>query len=86
MKEILNSQLNAEADAICNAGRYQKSPDNLDSRASAYPRKLLTSAGEVALQIPKLRTLPIKTQIIERYKRKESSAKEVLVGMYLAGV
>ncbi len=86
VEETLNSLLNAEADAICNAGRYQRSLDRLDTRAGAYARKLLTSAGEVGLQISKLRTLPFETQIIERYKRKESSVEGALVEMYLAGV
>ena len=36
--------------------------------------------------MPRLRTLPFETQIIERYRRKESSVEEALVEMYLAGV
>ena len=32
------------------------------------------------------RTLPFETQIIERYKRRESSVEESLIEMYLAGV
>jgi len=38
------------------------------------------------LKIPKLRTLPFDTAIIERYKRRESSVDEALIEMYLAGV
>jgi transposase-like protein len=47
---------------------------------------LLTKAGDVHLKIPKLRTLPFETAIIERYKRREISVEEALVEMYLAGV
>ena len=36
--------------------------------------------------MPKLRKLPFETQIIERYKRRETSVEEALVEMYLAGV
>jgi len=36
--------------------------------------------------MPRLRSLPYETQIIERYKRHESSVEETLVKMYLAGV
>ena len=86
VEEVLNKLLNAEADAICNASRYERSPDRLDTRAGTYKRKLLTKAGEVELQVPQLRTLPFETQIIERYRRKESSVEEALVEMYLAGV
>jgi putative transposase len=45
-----------------------------------------TKAGEVTLQIPKLRSLPFETAIIERYRRRESSVEEALVEMYLTGV
>ncbi len=86
VEEVLNKLLNAEADAICNATRYERSPDRLDTRAGTYRRKLLTKVGEVELQVPRLRTLPFETQIIERYRRKESSVEEALVEMYLAGV
>jgi transposase-like protein len=36
--------------------------------------------------VPRLRSLPFETQIIERYRRRESSVEEALVEMYLAGV
>lgn len=86
VEETINSLLDAEADAICRATKYERTPDRLDTRAGSYTRSLLTSAGEVELQIPRLRTLPFETQIIERYKRRESSVEEALVEMYLAGV
>jgi putative transposase len=40
----------------------------------------------VTLQVPKLRSLPFETAIIERYRRSEASVEESLVEMYLAGV
>ena len=86
VEDTLNALLNAEADAICQASRYQRSPDRQDTRAGSYKRKLLTKAGEVELRIPRLRTLPFETQIIERYKTKQSSVEEALIEMYLAGV
>jgi transposase-like protein len=46
----------------------------------------MTKAGEVRLNVPKLRKLPFETAIIERYRRRESSVEEALVEMYLAGV
>lgn len=86
VEETLNSLLNAEADEICGAGCYERSPERLDTRAGSYQRKLLTGAGELDLKVPRLRSLPFETQIIERYKRRESSVEEALVEMYLAGV
>jgi len=86
VEEALNAALEAEADGLCGAGRYERSPDRVDTRAGHYGRKLETKAGEVKLQVPKLRKLPFETQIIERYRRRESSVEEALVEMYLAGV
>ena len=40
----------------------------------------------MTLKVPRLRSLPFDTQIIERYKRRESSVEEALIEMYLAGV
>jgi transposase-like protein len=40
----------------------------------------------VKLRIPKLRTIPFESAIIERYKRRECSVEEALIEMYLAGV
>jgi transposase-like protein len=33
VEDTLNSLLDAEADAICQAGRYERTPDRLDTRA-----------------------------------------------------
>jgi putative transposase len=86
VEETLQALLEAEADALCGAGRYERADERKDTRAGHYNRKLQTKAGEVALKIPKLRTLTFETAIIERYRRRESSVEEALVEMYLAGV
>ena len=86
VEQTLNGLLQAEADELCGAKRYARSPERLDTRAGHYDRKLHTQAGEVTLQVPRLRNLPFETEIIERYRRRESSVEEALVEMYLAGV
>jgi putative transposase len=86
VEQTLNALLDAEADRLCNAQRYERSPDRLDTRAGSYARTLHTKAGKVELQVPRLRKLPFETQIIERYRRRESSVEEALIEMYLAGV
>lgn len=85
-EETLNGLLNAEADALCGASRYQRSPERQDTRAGSCSRKLMTRVGEVDLTIPRLLTLPFETQIIERCKRRECGVEEALVEMYPAGV
>ena len=86
VEETLNGMLDAEADRLCQAKRYERTAERMDTRAGAYERKLQTKAGEVKLKVPRLRSLPFETQIIERYRRRESSVEEALMEMYLAGV
>jgi putative transposase len=86
VEETLNGLLDAEADELCGAKRYERSVERLDTRAGHYERKLQTKAGEVALKVPRLRNAPFETQIIERYRRRESSIEEAMIEMYLAGV
>ncbi len=78
--------LDAEADRLCGAGRYERSEARQDTRAGSYERTLHTKAGDVSLKIPKLRRQTFETAIIERYRRRESSVEEALIEMSLAGV
>ena len=86
VEETLNAMLDAEADQLCGAGRYERSQARQDTRAGSYERTLQTSAGEVNLKVPKLRRQTFETAIIERYRRRESSVEEALIEMYLAGI
>ncbi len=86
VEETLNALLDAEADHLCGARKYERAEGRKDTRAGSYDRHLHTKAGEVTLTVPKLRTLPFETAIIERYRRRESSVEEALIEMYLAGV
>ena len=86
VEETLNQLLDAEAEQLCNAARYERTEARRDTRAGHYQRKLQTRAGEVTLRVPKLRQLKFETAIIDRYRRRESSVEEALIEMYLAGV
>jgi putative transposase len=86
VEETLNALLDAEADRLCNAQRYERSEARRDTRAGHYERKLHTKAGEVQLKVPKLRRQTFEMAIIERYRRRESSVEEALIEMYLAEV
>lgn len=86
VEETLNTMLQKEADELCQARRYERKAERVSTRAGTYERKLATKAGEVTLHMPKLRSVPFETAIIERYRRRESSVEEALIEMYLAGV
>ena len=48
VEETLNAMLDAEADGLCGAGRYERNEARQDTRAGSYDRTLQTSAGEVS--------------------------------------
>gem|GEM_PF-1498955 len=73
VEETLNMMLEAEADALCGAQRYERSPERVDTRAGSYERSLHTKAGEVRLKVPKLHRQTFETAIIDRYRRREAS-------------
>src|SRR3974390_1997988 len=84
VEETLNGLLDAEADRLCNAGRYQRSEARRDTRAGHYERNLQTKAGEVRLKVPKLRQQTFETAIIERYRRRGGSVGGGVCGVDLA--
>ena len=82
VEETLNALLDAEADRLCHAQRYERGKARRDTRAGHYERNLQPKAGEVRLKVPKLRQQTFETAIIERYRRRESSVEEALTEMY----
>ena len=45
VEEALNAMLDAEADRLCGAGRYERSEGRKDTRAGSYDRSLQTRPG-----------------------------------------
>ena len=86
VKETLNAMLDAEADQLCGAARYERSEARQDTRLAVTSgrsdrRRRGQSQGSEAAA-PDLQRLAI----IERYRRRESSVEEALIEMYLAGI
>ena len=86
VQETINGLLDERADELVGAGRYERSAERDAYRAGHYRRKLVTTAGEITLEIPKLKGARFTTAIIERYRRREESVEEAMIEMYLAGV
>jgi transposase-like protein len=86
VEETLNALLDKEADELVNAEKYERSGERQGYRSGHYQRSLVTTSGEVKLNVPKLKGIPFETAIIERYRRRECSVEEALIEMYLAGV
>ena len=86
VEETLNELLEAEAENLTQAARYERNDQRQGYRSGHYSRNLTTTSGDVTLKVPKLKGISFETAIIERYRRRESSVEEALIEMYLAGV
>ena len=58
LEDVLNELLDAEADRLCHAKRYERNAERASTRAGSYKRNFETTSGKVTLNIPKLRNLP----------------------------
>ena len=86
VEQLLNAMLDAEADEITGAARYERSGERRAYRAGHYERNLTVKAGTMTLKVPKLKGALFESAVIERYRRREESVEEALIDMYLAGV
>ena len=86
IEDTINALLDAEADELINAGKYERTTERQGYRSGSYSRKLQTMGGEVTVKMPKLKKLTFETAIIERYRSRQISVEEAIVEMYLAGV
>ena len=86
LEEPLNELLENEAESLTQAARYERSEARQGYRSGHYDRNLTTTSGDVTLHMPRLKGVSFEKAIIERYRRRESSVKEALIEMYLAGV
>ena len=86
VEEMLNGLLDEEADDLVGAERYERTADREAYRAGHYERKPTTTSGEVTVRMPKLKGMRFTTAVIERYRRRETSVEEAMIGMHLAGV
>jgi len=85
-EELLNAMLDAEADEITGAARYERASGRRAYRAGHYERNLTVKAGTMTPGVPKLKGAVFESAVIERYRRREQSVEEALIDMYLAGV
>lgn len=59
----MNALLDHEPDVMVNAGKCERSSDRKGYRSGHYQRNFQTAAGEVTLNVPKLKGTPFETAI-----------------------
>ena len=70
VEETLNELLEAEAEKLTQAARYERNEQRQGYRSGHYSRNLTTTSGDVTLKVPKLKGISFETAIIERYRRR----------------
>ena len=76
VEETLNELLEAEAEKLTQAARYEWNEQCQRYRSGHDNPNLTTTSGDVTLKGPKLKGISFETAIIERYRRRESSVEE----------
>ena len=64
VEETLNNLLEAEADKLTQAARYERSEDRQGYRSGHYDRNLTTTSGEVTLHVPRLKGISFETATV----------------------
>ena len=87
LEAMLNSLMSAQADEACGAPYRERSEARTNSRNGYRERGLETSAGDVTLEVPKLRHGSYyPEELIERYTRADRALVACVVEMYANGV
>ena len=86
VEETLNELLEAEAEKLTQAARYERNEQRQGYRSGQYSCNLNATSGDITLKVPKLKGISFETAIIERCRRREGNVEEALIEMYLAGV
>ena len=79
VEKTLNELLEAEAEKLTQAARYERNEQRQGYRSGYYHRNLTPTSGAVPLKVPKLKGISFETAIIERDRRRESSVEEALI-------
>src|SRR3954447_16068478 len=83
---IYQALIDAELTSVIVAGPWERSPERTTQRNVSRPRTLSTTAGDLELRIPKLRTGSFFPCLLERRRRVDQALFAVIMEAYLHGV
>lgn len=86
MQLVLQSLIDLEAAEAIGAGRYERSAERVTHRNGARERLLSTKAGDLELQIPKLRHGTFFPSLLEPRRRIDRALWAVVMEAYVHGV
>ena len=82
----LQQLIEAEATAAIGAGRYERSDGRTVHRNGHRPKTVSTTAGDIEVQIPKLRAGSFFPSLLERRRRVDQALFAVVMEAYVHGV
>jgi putative transposase len=86
IRHTLISVLEEEVEGFIQAALYQRTPNRQDYRNGHYERNLITSVGELEdLPVPRTRN-GFRTELFERYQRRQTELDEMIGEMFVQGV
>jgi putative transposase len=83
---IYQALIDAELTSVMGAGPWERSPDRTTQRNGSRARTLSTTAGDLELRIPKLRSGSFFPSLLERRRRVDQALFAVVMEAYLHGV
>src|ERR1700754_5281866 len=83
---IYQALIEAELTAVIGAGLHERSAERTNHRNGHRARTLTTTAGDLELRIPKLRTGSFFPSLLERRRRVDQALFAVVMEAYLHGV
>ena len=85
-ERLYQELIDAEATAVIGAGPWQRTAERTTQRNGSRDRVLTTTAGDLDLRIPKLRTGSFFPSLLERRRRVDQALFAVVMEAYLHGV
>ena len=86
VRVVLQELIEAEANEVIGAGRYERTESRVAERNGGRPRVQSTKAGDVGLRIPKLRAGSYFPGILEARRRSDQALYAVVMEAYVNGV
>ena len=85
VEETLNELLEAEAEKLTQAARYERNEQRQGYRSGHYSRNLTTTSGDVTLKVPKLKGISFETAIIGYLSSRGSPLRQPSLSGIAAG-
>jgi putative transposase len=86
VEEAVNGILDAQADELASAERYERTDERQAHGSGHYSRGPPAQAGKIEAGVPKPGGVRLATEAVERHGRRESSVEEALMETCLLGV